>query len=213
MTTQYPFSSLPQNRECFGEAWFALAPCPVFPCIHTPCHDPDYLADQEDKFRDLAYHTRLWWEYRESNPICFVSTPPYTLDEDARRRDEEARRNEEERSRAFNELDEIKALSLPPESEEYQRNNLYTIVANPISDEERKDFESKFDRCQRLESKNSVLQRDMRRFYVKRELEELNALDRCQNKDTEAYREVADHRDQILASIAETGDYLFGWDF
>jgi hypothetical protein len=206
MATRYPFSSLSQNRECFGEAGFVLAPCPVFLCIHTPCHDPDYLADQEDKFRDLGYHTRLWWEYRETNPICYISTPPYTLDEDARRRDEEARQNEEKWSRAFNELDEIKALSLPPESEEYQRNNLYAIVTNHISDEERKDFESKFDRCRRLESKNTVLQRDMRRFYVKRELEQLKALDRCQNKDTQAYREVAEYRDQILASVAETRD-------
>jgi len=32
----------------------------------------------------------------------------------------------------------------------------------------------------------------MRRFYVKRQLEELEALDRCENKDTRVYREAAE---------------------
>jgi hypothetical protein len=45
----------------------------------------------------------------------------------------------------------------------------------------------------------------MRRFYVKRQLEELKALERCENKDTRVYREAAEYRDRILASVAETG--------
>jgi len=100
-------------------------------------------------------------------------------------------------------------LAVLQESEEAQQYN----VTKPISDEERKDFESKCARCRRVESKKPALQRDIQRFYTKLQLEQLKVLDRCPNKDTQVYREAAEYRDQILASVAETGDYLFGWPY
>ena len=53
----------------------------------------------------------------------------------------------------------------------------------------------------------------MHRFSIKRRIEELKRLDGCTKKETREYKEVAEYRDQILASVAKTGDYLFGWAF
>src|ERR1700685_1185825 len=92
MATQYPFASQPQNRRCFGEYGEKVDPCPDFPCIHTPCHDPDYLADIEDSCRDDKYHLRLWSNYRKANPLNSV----LYKDEESRRKYEEARRRETE---------------------------------------------------------------------------------------------------------------------
>jgi len=91
MATDYPFASLPQNRHCFGEYGVKLAPCPDFPCTHTPCHDPDYLADQEDNFRDPAYHFRLWWEYHNEKELGRVIPVPPQDEETRLRFDEESR--------------------------------------------------------------------------------------------------------------------------
>ena len=207
MATEYPFSSLPQNRHCFGEAGVALPPCPNFPCLHTPCQDPDYLADQEDNFRDPAYHIRLWWEYHNEKELGrVIPVPPQ--DEETRLRLDEESRMLDKWYRAMRESKDIK-LAVPQDSEEAQQYN----VTKPISEEERKDFESKFARCRRVELKKPALQRDIQRFYTKQQLEQLKALDRCPNKDTQVYREAAEYRDQILASVAETGDYLFGWPY
>src|SRR5436190_5071259 len=103
--TAYPFSSLPQNRDCFGEMGVPIEPCPEFPCIHTSCHDPDHLADQEDNLRDPEYHIRLWWEYEETNrphrPI-----PIFPKDEEMERRKEELR------CRMYTQSEELKQMML-----------------------------------------------------------------------------------------------------
>ena len=204
MTTEYPFSSLPQNRQCFGEYNKSIEPCPDFPCLHTPCHDPDYLADKEDYFRDPAYH--IWWEYDEAS----CPTPrPYAI----YHKDEETERREGEQYNLFMQSDAIKEIILEPDSEEAQRYNVPAIVAKPLSDEQYRDFENKFERCRRLREKDRDLKRDMHWFSIKRRIENLKRLDGCTNKETREYKEAAEYRDQILASIAKTGDYLFGWAF
>jgi len=57
---KYPSSVLPQNRHCrhidFGKGNI----CPSFPCIHTPCHDSDWLEDQEDSYRDHRFYITIW---------------------------------------------------------------------------------------------------------------------------------------------------------
>ena len=203
--TAYPFSSLPQNRDCFGEAGVAVEPCPEFPCIHTSCHDPDYLADKEDNLRDPEYHIRLWWEYEQATSPSWSF--PISL------KDEETERREAELCRLFMQSEELKQMMLEFRSAGPPEHNVRDIVAKPLSDEQRRDFVSKFERCRRLQAKDRDLKRDMQRFYIKRKIEEFKRLDSCPNKDTQAYREIAEYRDQILASVAETGDYLFGWDF
>jgi len=109
--------------------------------------------------------------------------------------------------------EEMKQIILEPDSEEAQRYNVSVILAKPLSDEQYRDFESKFERCRRLRAKDRALKRDMRRFSIKRKIEELKRLDDCANKETRTYKEAAEYRGQILASVAKTGDYLFGWNF
>jgi len=115
--------------------------------FHAFIHLVDYLADKEDYLRDSTYHTRLWWEYLNKKELsCPLPVPD--IDEESRRRGEEESRRLDERCRAIIYRSEyIKSRCLPPDSEEGQRYNIYTILTRPISDEERKDFESKFERC------------------------------------------------------------------
>jgi len=203
--TVYPFSSLPENRHCYGERAVPVEPCHDFPCIHTPCHDPDYLADKEDRLRDSAYHIRLWWEFDlVSNPIR-----PHPICH----KDEETESRKSEQYNLVMQSEEMKQIILEPDSEEAQRYNVSVILAKPLSDEQYRDFESKFERCRRLRAKDRALKRDMRRFSIKRKIEELKRLDDCVNKETRTYKEAAEYRGQILASVAKTGDYLFGWNF
>ena len=207
--TAYPFSSLPQNRDCFGEAGVSVEPCPEYPCIHTPCHDPDYLADNEDNLRDPEYHRRLWWEYDEANRPRWP-LPIFQKDEETERREAE---RWEELYKLFMQSEELKPIVLELHPNGFPHYNVDDIVIPPLSEEQRRDFASKFERCRRLQAKDRDIKRDMRRFSIKRKIEEFKSLDNCPNKDTQAYKEIAEYRDQILNSVAETGDYLFGWDF
>jgi hypothetical protein len=60
-TFMYPLSSLANNRECaFFLGLGQNIGCPEFPCQHTPCHDPDFLADVEDCIRDPTWYYGLW---------------------------------------------------------------------------------------------------------------------------------------------------------
>jgi len=63
MSKKYPLSSLARNRFC-GHPRHIWGLCPEFPCKHTPCHDPDYLADVEDFLADRQYHSTLWACFR-----------------------------------------------------------------------------------------------------------------------------------------------------
>lgn len=63
MSDKYPLSSLARNRFC-GSPRHAGGLCPEFPCKHTPCHDPDYLADVEEFLVDRHYHSTLWACFR-----------------------------------------------------------------------------------------------------------------------------------------------------
>jgi hypothetical protein len=75
--TAYPFSTLPENRMCTDPIFDTGETCSEYPCIHTPCHDEDWLADQEDFFASLTSHSELW--------ACFnspeTSRPHFTTGE------------------------------------------------------------------------------------------------------------------------------------
>jgi hypothetical protein len=58
--TAYPFSALPENRRCSDPIFETGEICSEYPCIHTPCHDEDWLADQEDLFASYASYSELW---------------------------------------------------------------------------------------------------------------------------------------------------------
>jgi hypothetical protein len=58
---------MPMHRRCpevlFGGSETEV--CPQYPCRHTPCHDPDWLADKEDMLRDPFFTTILWWSLKD----------------------------------------------------------------------------------------------------------------------------------------------------
>ena len=60
--TEYPLSSLRQNRYCTYYIFGNEKVCSRYPCLHTPCHDPDWLADHEDYLRD----EKVWLNVRRS---------------------------------------------------------------------------------------------------------------------------------------------------
>jgi hypothetical protein len=60
--TEYPLSTLPQNRDCTYYIFRNKKVCSRYPCLHTPCHDPDWLADHEDYLRD----EKVWVNVRRS---------------------------------------------------------------------------------------------------------------------------------------------------
>ncbi len=67
----YPLSSLPQHRWCRNPV------CPTYPCIHTESHDPDWLENTEEAFRDPDYHSALWYYFLTlSYPEIKQQTPP-----------------------------------------------------------------------------------------------------------------------------------------
>ena len=66
MSEKYPLSSLAQHRFC-GHPRHIRGLCRKFPCKHTPCRDPDYLADGEDFLADRLYHSDLWACFRSLN--------------------------------------------------------------------------------------------------------------------------------------------------
>jgi hypothetical protein len=184
-------------------------PCPDFPCIHTPCHDPDYLADIEDSCRDNKYHLRLWSNYRKANPL----SPVLYKDEESRRKYEEARRRVNEDFAALLESEEDKTFkALHSNSLAAQKSVLPPVDTNPISAEELKEFQTKFDRCRRLDTKRNEIQRGEQRNLVKRKLAEYKVLDTWEDKESVQYRECAWSRDLILATFdPETGDYSWMW--
>lgn len=59
---EYPLSSLPQNRKCTYYIFYNEKVCSFYPCLHTPCHDPDWLMDHEDYLRD----EKAWLNVRRS---------------------------------------------------------------------------------------------------------------------------------------------------
>jgi hypothetical protein len=62
----YPLSSLPENRECSHFLYKPMPTCAEYPCRHTPCHDTDWLRDQEDMYEDFWKHHELWNCFRWS---------------------------------------------------------------------------------------------------------------------------------------------------
>src|SRR5215471_9769137 len=69
----YPYSSQPQYRDC----GIMKEVCPTFPCVHVPCHDPDYLADYEEFFANSQVFFKTWELYNS----LYAETPSYTLKE------------------------------------------------------------------------------------------------------------------------------------
>ena len=57
--TKYPLSSLPRNRSCTNYIFGNLTGCPEYPCLHTPCPDPDWLEDLEDLLTDEEAHLKM----------------------------------------------------------------------------------------------------------------------------------------------------------
>jgi hypothetical protein len=62
--SEYPQLSLTSNRNCTRPEFGNSEACPQFPCSHTPCHNPDWLADEEDLYRDATFWTKLWSYFR-----------------------------------------------------------------------------------------------------------------------------------------------------
>jgi len=177
--SEYPFLCLAQNRDCFGEAGVKVSPCLDFPCIHTACHDPDYLTDREDVLRDAAYHNRLWWEFQQSQPCTsdrFLPNPPGDKTRELERL-----------------LDKLYILST--EKAEGQAKAFIHTITRPLSEGERKDFESKLPRCQRLLEKSKDLHRNMHPFSIKREIKRFKSLN--PNQDSRMFRDVCAYRDEI----------------
>jgi hypothetical protein len=74
----YTLSSLPENRECLV---YSDHICPTYPCIHTPCHDPDYLDNLEDFAQDQSLHRLIWNLHRmKDNPTQSMENLIHTLD-------------------------------------------------------------------------------------------------------------------------------------
>lgn len=48
--------------------------CPIYPCIHTPCQDLDWLADREDSLAREDYHILVGVCFR--NPKVFKELKP-----------------------------------------------------------------------------------------------------------------------------------------
>jgi hypothetical protein len=209
MAHEYTFASLPQNRHCFGEHGETVEPCPDFPCIHIPCHDPDYLADLEDLCRDRAYYRRLWSNYRKANPRSWSLCVAHK-GEEARREYEEARLKESEADRR--ESDKVKRRTL--DSKEAQAYGfILPFDPTPVSETERKEFESKFDRCRRLDIEHINIAKADHRCSIEMILAEYKFdLEQWEDKDSDEYQQAVACRDQILGTFnPETGDYSWMW--
>jgi hypothetical protein len=165
MATQYPFASQPQNRHCFGKHGEKVEPCPDFPCIHTPCDDPDYLADLEE----------------------------------ARLKESEADRKRRTRDSSSKEAQEYRVL--------------WPFDPTPVSETERKEFESKFDRCRRLDIGRKGIAKAHHRCSIEMILAEYKFdLEQWEDKDSDEYQQAIACRDQILGTFnPETGDYSWMW--
>ena len=53
----YPHLSQPRYRLCSIKAGVV---CPTFPCVHFPCHDPDYLEDYEECLANIELNETAW---------------------------------------------------------------------------------------------------------------------------------------------------------
>jgi len=104
----------------------------------------------------------------------------------------------------------VKALD--PNSQEAQKYILPPIDTTPISAEELKEFQTKFDRCRRLDIKRKEIHRGEQRYLIKRKLAEYKVLETWEDKESVQYRECEWFRDSILATFdPETGDYSWRW--
>src|SRR5271168_1747926 len=68
----YPHLSQPSQRLCDFKSGII---CPTFPCIHVPCHDPDWLDDCEEALTNEHLHNMVWDLYRS----IYERTPSSTL--------------------------------------------------------------------------------------------------------------------------------------
>jgi len=57
----YPHLSQPEHRGC-GINFEVV--CPTFPCVHVPCHDPDWLDDCEEALANEQLNRMVWNLYR-----------------------------------------------------------------------------------------------------------------------------------------------------
>lgn len=76
--SEYPLSSAPEGRFC--GVFEPAGVCPTYPCIHTACHDPDFLIDVEESLQDLEFHLRALRAYeslsRPNSRFRKSLTPP-----------------------------------------------------------------------------------------------------------------------------------------
>jgi hypothetical protein len=56
----YPNLSKAEHRWCGLDIDYV---CPTFPCIHTACHDPDWLEDLEEAHANLNVRDKAWGLY------------------------------------------------------------------------------------------------------------------------------------------------------
>lgn len=73
--TEYPLSSLAQNRDCTYYIFGNKQVCPHYPCIHTQCHDPDWLADQEDYLQDEKFWPNLGRSFKSPDSYGNILSP------------------------------------------------------------------------------------------------------------------------------------------
>jgi len=57
----YPHLSQPKHRTCSYKEDIV---CPSFPCLHTPCYDPDWLEDREEWLGNLETNDKAWALYK-----------------------------------------------------------------------------------------------------------------------------------------------------
>ena len=93
--TKYPLSSLPRYRSCTNYIFGNLTGCPEYPCLHTPCHDPDWLEDLEDLLTDSQAHLKMRRSFRSVDGQQSLSDEEWSL---YGRKFERCRRLQEKRS-------------------------------------------------------------------------------------------------------------------
>jgi hypothetical protein len=79
---------------------------------------------------------------------------------------------------------------------------VWSVVKEPISEEELREFQTKFDRCRRLQVKHVGIWKEKQLFRIRKMNEVLKGL----AKDSQAYRETADSRDYMVSSVFRVVD-------
>jgi hypothetical protein len=69
--SQYPASSLAKYRFC--GIYEPAGACAEYPCIHTECHDPDWLEDQEEGYQNMDFKFKCWDAFKSLTDPRYAS--------------------------------------------------------------------------------------------------------------------------------------------